>query len=76
MQGEVRATGQVQQDVAQTSAFLLSLFQGVCSPGQAEHPYLLQTLAMCLGDYAAWFGRCTASLSCLQESQLLAHRYY
>ena len=57
MQGEVRSTGEVHEDVVQANAFLTSFFQGICAPGPAEHPHLLNSLAMCLGDYAAWFGR-------------------
>ena len=57
MQGEVQGHSALQQDVAHTSAFLLSFFRAVCTPGQAEHPQLQRTLAMCLGDYAAWFAR-------------------
>ena len=57
MQGEVWPSQEAQQDVLQTSSFLLSFFQCVCSMGQ-EHPCLVQTLAVCIGDYAAWFGRC------------------
>jgi hypothetical protein len=57
MQGEVRGSSEVQQDVVWSNAFLMSFFQGVCALGSAEHPQLLSSLAMCLGDYAAWFGR-------------------
>ena len=57
MQGEAQRSSALQQDVAHTSAFLLSFFQAVCTSGQAEHPHLQRTLAMCLGDYAAWFAR-------------------
>ena len=57
MQGEVQSNSALQQDAARTRAFLLSFFQAACTPGQAEHPHLQQTLAMCLGDYAAWFAR-------------------
>ena len=57
MQGEVRSTGEVQEDVVQANAFLTSFFQGICAPGPAEHPHLMNSLAMCLGAYAAWFGR-------------------
>ena len=67
MQGETQSSSAAQQDVAQTSAFLLSFFQGVCLPGQAEHSHLQKTLAMCLGDYAAWFGRYAAARSILQH---------
>ncbi len=57
MQGELWSTQDAQQDVLQTSSFLLSFFQCVCAMSQ-EHPCLVQTLAVCIGDYAAWFGRC------------------
>ena len=57
MQGEAQRSSALQQNVAHTSAFLLSFFQAVCTSGLAEHPHLQQTLAMCLGDYAAWFAR-------------------
>ena len=55
--GEAQRSSALQRDVAHTSAFLLSFFRAVCTSGQAEHPHLQRTLAMCLGDYAAWFAR-------------------
>ena len=54
---EVQSNSALQQDAAHTSVFLLSFFQAVCTSGQAEHPHLQRSLAICLGDYAAWFAR-------------------
>ena len=68
MRAEVQATEELQQDALQSSAFLLSFFRSVCSVGE-EHPCLAQTLAACLGDYAAWFGRCPAPFAIIFAMQ-------
>lgn len=68
MRAEVQATEELQQDALQSSAFLLSFFRSACCMGE-EHPCLAQTLAACIGDYAAWFGRCRAPFATVTAMQ-------